>query len=60
MERKRINRLKVKLAEKRMTNKQLSGILDKVPAVISKWGLMSPAKCRNVHPIIKDIGCECR
>lgn len=37
MERKRINRLKVKLAEKRMTNKQLSGIFDKAPCVISKW-----------------------
>lgn len=37
MERKRINRLKVVLAEKGMTNKQLSEILDKDPAVISKW-----------------------
>ena len=37
MERKRINRLKVVLAEKGMTNKQLSKILDKDPAVISKW-----------------------
>jgi hypothetical protein len=33
MERKRINRLKVVLAEKGMTNKQLSEILDKDPAV---------------------------
>ena len=37
MERKRINRLKVVLAEKGMTNKQLSEILDKDPAVISTW-----------------------
>ena len=37
MERKRINRLKVVLAEKGMTNKQLSEILDKDPAVLSKW-----------------------
>ena len=37
MERKRINRLKVVLAEKGMTNKQLAEILDKDPAVISKW-----------------------
>ena len=36
MERKRINRLKVVLAEKGMTHKQLSKILDKDPAVISK------------------------
>lgn len=37
MKRKRINRLKVVLAEKGMTNKQLSEILDKDPTVISKW-----------------------
>ena len=36
MERKKINRLKVVLAEKDMTNKQLAEILDKDPAVISK------------------------
>ncbi len=36
MERKKINRLKVALAEKGMTNKQLAEILDKDPAVISK------------------------
>lgn len=36
MERKRINRLKVVLAEKGMTNKQLTEILDKDSAV-SKW-----------------------
>ena len=37
MERKKINRLKVVLAEKGITNKQLAEILDKDPAVISKW-----------------------
>ena len=37
MERKKINCLKVVLAEKGMTNKQLAEILDKDPAVISKW-----------------------
>lgn len=37
MGRKKINRLKVVLAEKGMTNKQLAEILDKDPAVISKW-----------------------
>ena len=37
MERKRINRLRVVLAEKGVTNKQLSEIHDKDPAVISKW-----------------------
>ena len=37
MERKKINRLKVVLAEKGMTNKQLAEILDKDPTVISKW-----------------------
>ena len=34
---KDINRIKVVLAEEGMTNKQLSEILDKDPAVISKW-----------------------
>lgn len=34
---KRINRIKVVLAEKGMTNEQLSEILDKAPCVISKW-----------------------
>lgn len=37
MGRKKINRLKVVLAEKGMTNKQLAEILDKDPSVISKW-----------------------
>lgn len=37
MERKKINRLKVVLAEKGTTNKQLAEILDKDPVVISKW-----------------------
>ena len=37
MEPKKINRLKVVLAERGMTNKQLAEILDKDPAVISKW-----------------------
>ena len=36
MGRKKINCLKVVLAEKGMTNKQLAEILDKDPAVISK------------------------
>ena len=37
MERKKINRLKVGLAEKGMTNTQLAELLNKDPAVISKW-----------------------
>ena len=37
MKRKKINRQKVVLAEKGMTNKQLAEILNKDPAVISKW-----------------------
>lgn len=37
MERKKINRLKVVLAEKGMTNTQLAEILEKDPTVISKW-----------------------
>ncbi len=51
MERKRINRLKVVLAEKGMTNKQLSETLDKDPAVISKW--VTNAAQPNVEMFIR-------
>ena len=37
MERKLLNRIKVVLAEKNMTNKQLAEFLGKDPAVVSKW-----------------------
>jgi len=52
MERKRINRLKVVLAEKGMTNKQLSEILDKDPAVYQSGWLMPPSlmwKCSSSY-----------
>ena len=51
MGRKRINRLKVVLAEKGMTNKQLSEILDKDSAVISKW--VTNAAQPNVEMFIR-------
>ena len=51
MKRKRINRLKVVLAEKGITNKQLSEILDKYPAVISKW--VTNAAQPNVETFIQ-------
>ena len=37
MERKRLNRLKVVLAEKNMTNKRLAELVGKDPAMVSKW-----------------------
>ena len=37
MERKRLNRLKVVLAEKNMTNKRLAALVGKDPAMVSKW-----------------------
>jgi transcriptional regulator with XRE-family HTH domain len=37
MERKLINRIRVVLAEKDMTNKQLAELVGKDPAVVSKW-----------------------
>lgn len=37
MKYKKINRLKIVLAEKGRTNKQLAEISDKAPVVISKW-----------------------
>ena len=53
MERKRINRLKGVRAEKGMTNKQLSEILDKDPAVISKW--VTNAAQPNVELFIQKV-----
>ena len=37
MKRKLINRIRVVLAEKDMTNKQLAELVGKDPAVVSKW-----------------------
>ena len=37
MERKRLNRIKVVLAEKNMTNKRLAELVGKDPAMVSKW-----------------------
>ena len=37
MERKRLNRIRIVLAEKGMTNKQLAELVGKDPAVVSKW-----------------------
>ena len=37
MERKLLNRIRVVLAEKDMTNKQLAEFVGKDPAVVSKW-----------------------
>ena len=37
MERKLLNRIRVVLAEKNMTNKYLAELLGKDPAVVSKW-----------------------
>ena len=38
METKAINRIKVMLAERMMSNKQLAEKLGKDPATVSKWG----------------------
>ena len=37
MENKPINRIKVMLAERMVSNKELAGMLGKDPATISKW-----------------------
>ena len=37
MERKRLKRLEVVLAEKNMTNKRLAELVGKDPAMVSKW-----------------------
>lgn len=39
MEKQPLNRIKVMLAERMLTNKQLAEMLGKDPATISKWDL---------------------
>lgn len=58
MERKKINHLKVVLAEKGMTNKQLAKILNKALPLYQSGLRMLPSPMLNVHPVGKDIGCE--
>lgn len=59
MENKPINRIKVMLAEKMMSNKQLAEMLDKDPATVSKWVTnTSQPSLENLIEIAKCLDCE--
>ena len=67
MEKQPLNRIKVMLAERMLTNKQLAEMLGKDPATISKWctnssqpsveTLMEIAKCLGVevHELLQPV-----
>ena len=59
MENKPINRIKVMLAERMMTNKDLAKQLGKDPATISKWVTnTSQPSLENLSEIARCLKCE--
>ncbi len=59
MEGKPINRIKVMLAERMITNKELARMLDKDPATISKWVTnTTQPSLENLIEIAKCLKCE--
>jgi len=59
MENKPINRIKVMLAERMMTNKDLAKKLGKDPATISKWVTnTSQPSLENLIEIARCLKCE--
>ena len=59
MENKPINRIKVMLAERMMTNKDLAKQLGKGPATISKWVTnTSQPSLENLIEIARCLKCE--
>jgi DNA-binding Xre family transcriptional regulator len=59
MENKPINRIKVMLAERMMTNKDLAQKLGKDPATISKWVTnTSQPSLENLIEIARCLKCE--
>ena len=59
MENKPINRIKVMLAERMMTNKDLAKQLGKDPATISKWVTnTSQPSLENLIEIARCLKCE--
>ena len=59
MENKPINRIKVMLAERMMTNKDLAQKLGKDPATISKWVTnTSQPRLENLIEIARCLKCE--
>lgn len=59
MENKPLNRIKVMLAERMVSNKELAKMLDKDPATISKWVTnTSQPSLENLIEIAKCLKCE--
>jgi len=59
MENKPINRIKVMLAERMLTNKDLAEMLGKDPATISKWVTnTSQPSLENLIEISKCLDCD--
>lgn len=59
METKPLNRLKVVLAEKMLSNKELAEKLGKDPATVSKWVTnSSQPSLENLIEIAKCLDCE--
>ena len=59
METKAINRIKVMLAERMMSNKQLAEKLGKDPATVSKWVTnTSQPTLENLIEIAKCLNCD--
>ena len=59
MDNKPLNRIKVMLAERMVTNKELAEMLGKDPATISKWVTnTSQPSLENLIEISKCLKCE--
>ncbi len=59
MEGKPLNRIKVMLAERMITNKELARMLDKDPATISKWVTnTTQPSLENLIEIAKCLKCD--
>jgi DNA-binding Xre family transcriptional regulator len=59
MENKPLNRIKVMLAERMMSNKQLAEKLGKDPATVSKWVTnTSQPTLENLIEIAKCLNCD--
>ncbi len=59
MDNKPLNRIKVMLAERMMTNKDLAEMLGKDPATVSKWVTnTSQPSLENLIEIARCLNCE--
>lgn len=59
MDNKPLNRIKVMLAERMITNKELARMMDKDPATISKWVTnATQPSLENLIEIAKCLKCE--